>query len=166
MPGDLGGDMEMSKKVKDLVIPLSEYPHMPYWASLKEAIVQLNVAYESGHHAVLVFDEAYKLVGMLLQKEILRGLEPKFAQHYEEGVPIAWDDLLKSGSEKRLAQPIKEFMSDVTAKIDAQDSILKVSHIMLQKDAYLLPVIEGEKLIGVVRMGDLFHEITKIMLEP
>lgn len=158
--------MEMSKKVKDLVIPLSEYPHMPYWASLKEAIVQLNVAYESGHHAVLVFDEAYKLVGMLLQKEILRGLEPKFAQHYEEGVPIAWDDLLKSGSEKRLAQPIKEFMSDVTAKIDAQDSILKVSHIMLQKDAYLLPVIEGEKLIGVVRMGDLFHEITKIMLEP
>jgi CBS-domain-containing membrane protein len=124
------------------------------------------VAYESGHHAVLVFDEAYKLVGMLLQKEILRGLEPKFAQHYEEGVPIAWDDLLKSGSEKRLAQPIKEFMSDVTAKIDAQDSILKVSHIMLQKDAYLLPVIEGEKLIGVVRMGDLFHEITKIMLEP
>jgi predicted transcriptional regulator len=57
-------------------------------------------------------------------------------------------------------------MSEVTAKIDAEDSILKVSHIMLQKDAYLLPVIEGEKLIGVVRMGDLFHEITKTMLEP
>jgi CBS domain-containing protein len=150
--------METSKKVKDLVIPLSEYPHMPYWATLKEAIVQLNVAYETGHHTVLV--------GMLLQKDILRGLEPKFAQHYEEGVPIAWDDLLKSGSEKRLAQPIKEFMSEVTAKIDAEDSILKVSHIMLQKDAYLLPVMEREKLIGVVRMGDLFHEITKIMLEP
>ena len=158
--------METSKKVKDLVIPLSEYPHMPYWASLKEAIVQLNVAYETGHHTVLVFDEAYKLVGMLLQKDILRGLEPKFAQHYEAGVPIAWDDLLKSGSEKRLAKPIKEFMSEVTAKVDAGDSILKVSHIMLQKNTYLLPVTEGEKLIGVVRMGDLFHEITKRMLEP
>ena len=158
--------METSKKVKDLVIPLSEYPHMPYWATLKEAIVQLNVAYETGHHTVLVFDEAYKLVGMLLQKDILRGLEPKFAKHYEAGVPIAWDDLLKSGSQKRLDQPIKEFMSEVTAKIEAQDSILKASHIMLQKDTYLLPVTEGEKLIGVVRMGDLFHEITKIMLEP
>ena len=158
--------METSKTVKDLVIPLSEYPHMPYWATLKEAIVQLNVAYETGHHTVLVFDEAYKLVGMLLQKDILRGLEPKFAQHHEAGVPIAWDDLLKSGGEKRLSQPIKEFMSEVTAKIDAQDSILKASHIMLQKDAYLLPVMEAEKLIGVVRMGDLFHEITNIMLEP
>jgi len=157
--------METSKKVKDLIIPISDYPHIPYWGTLKEAIVQLNVAYDTGHHTVLVFDEAYKLVGMLLQKDILRGLEPKFAQHYEEGVPIAWDDMLKSGSEKRLARPINEFMSEVTALIDAEDSILKASHIMLQKDAYLLPVMEENKLVGVVRMGDLFHEITNIVLE-
>ena len=153
------------KKVRDLVIPLSDYPHMPYWGTLKEAIVQLNVAYETGHHTVLVFDEAYKLVGMLSQKDILRGLEPRFAQHYEDGVPIAWDDLLRSGSEKRLVQSIKEFMSEITAKTDAQDSILKASHIMLQKEAYLLPVMEGDKLIGVVRMGELFQEITKAVLE-
>jgi CBS-domain-containing membrane protein len=156
--------MESIKKVKDLVIPLSEYPHMPYWATLKEAIVQLNVAHETGHHTVLVFDEAYKLVGMLLQKDILKGLVPKFAQHHEEGVPIAWDDLLKAGSERRLSRPIKEFMSEVVARLDADDSILKASHILLHNDAYLLPVIDKKKLIGVVRMGDLFHEITNAIL--
>ena len=156
--------MGQSKKARDLAIPISDYPHMPYWASLKEAIVQLNVAYDTGHHTVLVFDEAYKLVGMLLQKDILRGLEPKFAKHHEDGVPIAWDDLLKAGSEKRLARPIKEFMSQAAVKVDAEDSILKASHIMLEKDAYLLPVMEGEKLIGVIRMGDLFHEITNAVL--
>jgi CBS domain-containing protein len=156
--------MDATKRVKDLVIPLSEYPHMPYWATLKEAIVQLNVAYETGHHTVLVFDEAYKLVGMLTQKDILKGLEPKFAQHYEKGVHIAWDDLLKAGSEKRLAQAIKDFMSAVKAKIDAQDSILKASHIMLQNDMVLIPVMEGEKLKGVVSMGDVFREITNAVL--
>jgi CBS domain-containing protein len=156
--------MEAKKKIKDLVIPLSHYPHMPYWGTLKEAIVQLNVAYETGHHTVLVFDEAYKLVGMLLEKDILKGLEPKFAQHYEEGVPIAWEDLLKSGIEKKLSLPISEYMSEVPAKIDGEDSLLKASHIMLQMDAYLLPVMEGDKLIGVVRMGDLFHEITSAVL--
>lgn len=156
--------MEAKKKLKDLIIPLSEYPHMPYWGTLREAIVQLNVAYETGHHAVLVFDEAYKLVGMLLQKDILKGLEPKFAQHYEDGVPIFWDDLLKTGSEKQLARPVKEFMSEVKAMIDVEDSILKASHIMLQEDTYLLPVMEGDKLIGVLRMGDLFHDITKAVL--
>ena len=157
--------MEAKKTVKDLVIPLSEYPHMPYWATLREAIAQLNVAFATGHHTVLVFDEAYKLVGMLLERDILKGLEPKFAQHHEEGVPILWDDLLKSGSEKQLALPIKEFMSGVVAKLDAEDNILKASHIMLQNDAYLLPVMEGEKLIGVVRMGDLFHNITSAVLK-
>lgn len=156
--------METSKKVKDLVIPLSEYPHMPYWGTLKEAIVQLNVAYETGHHTVLVFDEAYKLMGMLLQKDILRGLEPKFAQHYEDGVPMAWENLLRSGAEQRLESSVKDFMSEVIAKLDGNDNILKASHIMLQEDAYLLPVMEGDKLIGVVRMGDLFHEITNAVL--
>ncbi len=157
--------MQTEKRVKDLVIPLSDYPHMPYWGTLKEAIVQLNVAFRSGHDTVLVFDEAYKLVGMLRQRDILKGLEPKFARHYEEGVPIFWDDLLKSGSEKRLARPIKEFMSEATATIDAEDSILKASHIMLIEDTYLLPVVEGGKLIGVVNMGDLFHEITNAVLK-
>ena len=138
---------------------------MPYWGTLREAIAQLNVAYETGHHTVLVFDEAYKLVGMLLQRDMLKGLEPKFAQHYEDGVPIRWDSLLESGSEPRLARPIKEFMSEVKGMVDAEDNILKASHIMIHEDAYLLPVMEGGKLIGVVRMGDVFHEITSAVLK-
>jgi predicted transcriptional regulator len=156
--------MEAKKRIKDMVIPLSEYPHIPYWGTLREAIVQFNAAYEIGHHAVLVFDEAYKLVGILLQKDVLKGLEPKFAQHYEDGVPIFWDELLQTGSEKRLSRPVKEFMSEVTATIDIDDSILKASHIMLQEDNDLLPVMEGDKLIGVLRMDELFHDLTSTVL--
>jgi len=154
-----------TKKVKDLVIPLSEYPHMPYWGTLREAIAQLNVAFETGHHTVLVFDEAYKLVGMLLEKDILRGLEPRFAEHYKEGVPILWDQLLKSGVEKQLDRPIKEFMSDAKATVEVEDKILKASHIMVHENLYLLPVMEEDRLIGVVRMGDILHAITNAVLE-
>lgn len=153
------------KKVKDLVIPLTDYPHIPYWGTLREAIAQLNVSYETGHHTVLVFDEAYKLVGMLLEKDMLQGLEPKFAQHYENGVPILWDEILKSGAEERLGRPIKEFMSKVKSTIDAEDKVLKASHIMLHDNVFLLPVMEGDKLVGAVRMGDVLHEITNALLE-
>ena len=157
--------MVREKRVKDLVIPLTEYPHMPYWGTLKEAIVQLNVVFETGHSTVLVFDEAYEFVGILLQRDILKGLEPKFARHLKEEFPVSWDDLLKSESQKRLTRPVKEFMSGVAATVDAEDSILQASHIMLREDAYLLPVMEGSKLIGIVRMGDLFHEITNAVLK-
>jgi CBS-domain-containing membrane protein len=153
------------KTLKDLIIPLSNYPHMPYWGTLREAVAQLNVAYETGHHTVLVFDEAYKLVGMLSQKDMLRGLVPKFARHSGEGVPIFWDDLLEAGSENRLTLPIKEFMSKVSATAEAADSILKGAHMLLQENAYLLPVMEEGKLVGVARMGDIFHEITNAVLQ-
>lgn len=157
--------MVREKRVKDLVIPLTNYPHMPYWGTLKEAIVQLNVVYETGHGTVLVFDEAYEFVGILLQRDILKGLEPKFARHLKEEIPVSWDDLLKSESQTRLTRPVKEFMSGVAATVDAKDSILQASHIMLREDAYLLPVMEGSKVIGIVRMGDLFHEITNAVLK-
>ena len=157
--------MEAKEKIKDLVIPLSDYPHMPYWGTIKEAIVQLNVARETGHNTILVFDEAYKLVGVLSQKDILKGLLPKFTQHYEDGVPIFWNELLKTGSEKQLARPIKDYMSGVKATIDAEESILKASHIMLHEDTYLLPVMERENLIGVLRMDELFHDITSTVLK-
>lgn len=156
---------EKHKSLKDLIIPLSDYPHMPYWGTLREAVAQLNVAYETGHHTVLVFDEAYKLVGMLSQKDILRGLVPKFAEHYADGVPIFWDDLLESGGEKRLNLPIKDFMSAVKTTGNTDDSVLKAAHVLLQENTYLLPVMENGKLIGVVRMGDVFHEITNAVLK-
>jgi CBS domain-containing protein len=181
------------KKVKDLVISLSEYPHMQYSGTLREAIAKLNEAYETGHHTVLVFDED-KLVGMLSEKDMLKGLDPKFASHYEEGVPMFWDSLLesKSGNEERLARPVKEILLADLAKadfegvvypsilnvwhhekagltfhtvtIDAEGNILKAAHIMLQEQVYILPVVEKGKLIGVVRMGDLFHEISQFVL--
>jgi CBS-domain-containing membrane protein len=153
------------KTLKDFVISLSDYPHMPYWGTLREAVAQLNVAYETGHHTVLVFDEAYRLVGMLSQRDILKGLVPKFADHYQEGVPIFWDDLLSAGSEQRLAAPIQESMSPANATGDAADSVLKAVHLMLQEQLFLLPVSENGKIVGVVRMGDLFHEITNVALK-
>ena len=153
------------KRVMDLIIPLTDYPHMPYWGTVREAIVQLNVSYETGHHMILVFDEAYKLAGMLLQKDILKAISTKLGESDEENIPISWDDMLKTGSEKRLALPVKEFMSEATASIDGKESILMASHIMLKETTYVLPVTEGERLIGVVRMEDLFHEITNTMLK-
>jgi hypothetical protein len=36
---------------------------------------------------------------------------------------------------------------------------------MVHENLYLLPVMEGDKLIGVIRMGDVLHAITSAVLE-
>lgn len=160
---------KMEKKVRDLVIPLADYPHMPYWASLKEAVVQLTLAQqgrgpEERRRKVLVFDEAYKLLGILTQRDILRGVEPKFARDMKEGGSPLWEDLFSTASQQQAKKPIKEFMAPVGSTIQADDGLLKASHVMVQESVDLVPVMDGGKVLGVVRLDDVFREISKTIL--
>ncbi len=157
-------DARQEKTVRDLLIPLTDYPHMPYWASLKEAMVQLTLA-QGGLSAgerrrtVLVFDEAYKLQGILTQRDILRGIEPRFAQAQGKSADILWEDVLTAGARERSRKPIGDFMSPAGRSVEAGEGLLQASHAMLQEGLDLLPVVEGRKVLGVVRLDDLFQEI-------
>lgn len=153
------------KKLKELIIPLTDYPHMPHWATLEEAMVLLNFSYETGHDTVLAFDEFYKLVGVLHQREILRGIQPKLVEISPGGAPIQWQDLMASADPKQLKKPIRDFMSPFDIIVDVEDHILKVAHLMLQHNIGLLPVTESGKVVGVVRMHDIFHEITGFIIK-
>lgn len=156
--------MPETKDLRDLLISITEYPHMPYWATLREAIAQLNVAYETGHHTVLVFDEAYSLLGLLHQSEILKGVRPEYAELCPPDVQIKWEDLVESAT-TQLERPIKEFMSPFDVTVDINDHLLKVAHLMINNNIGILPVMESDKIVGVIRMHDLFYEVTKYILK-
>jgi CBS domain-containing protein len=158
------------KHLKDLVIPLSRYPHMPYWATLKEALVQLALAQKDlslgdRRRTVLVFDEAYRLKGMLTQRNILSGIEPKFSEKVAEGYHMEWQDLFNKPNQEQLAKPISDFMSPVKATVSVDDSLLKASHIMISQGLGLMPVMDGDKVAGVVRLQDIFMELGLSILE-
>ena len=75
--------MSNGKAVKDVMIGVFEYPHVPYWFSISQAIRIVRVSFLEAKKcpdpmAVLVFDEKYNLMGTLTLKDILRGLEPRF----------------------------------------------------------------------------------------
>lgn len=156
--------MPETKNLRDLVISITEYPHMPYWATLREAIAQLNVAYETGHHTVLVFDEAYSLLGLLHQRDILMGVRPEYAELCPPDVQIKWEDLVESAT-TQLVRPIKEFMTAFDVTVEMDDHLLKVAHLMVNNNIGILPVKESDKIVGVIRMHDLFYEVTKFILK-
>lgn len=156
--------MSEQKKIRDLFISIAEYPHMPYWSTLKEAIVQLNVAYGTGHHTVLVFDEAYRLKGLLHQSDLLKGARPEYAELCPPDVEIKWEDLETSAA-KQLDRPIEEFMSPFDVAAGVEDHLLKAVHLMINNNINVLPVRESGKIVGVLRMHDLFHEITEFLLK-
>jgi CBS domain-containing protein len=156
--------MMREKNLRELTLPLSECPLMPHWGTLKEAIVQLNVARETGHDAIMVFDEAYHLVGILSQRDILKELDASRGRFDEKGLPASWDHQLRAETAERLSRPVKDFMVRATATLDVSDTILDASRVMLREGATLLPVMEAGRAFGVVRLGDLFYQITNAIL--
>jgi CBS-domain-containing membrane protein len=154
-----------SRKINEMIIPLNRYPHMPYWGTLKEAIVQLNLTYDTGYHTVLVIDENQKLAGLLTQKDIFFKMIPALSAGHNKNEPLTWDHLLDEGTRLRLDLPIKEFMSKPKAFAFLGDGVLKSGHAMLEKNLFFLPVLREDGLVlGVVLMEDVFHEITNEVL--
>ena len=133
-----------SIRVKDLMVPLSEYAVVHSEATLAEALDELEKAQEQfdksryRHRAILVCDKkTSKVIGKLSQLDVIRSLEPKYEQFMEEktfpktgmshfgfspkfmkGILDQyqlWYEPLKDICEKAGKQKVKEIMHTLTA---------------------------------------------------
>lgn len=170
--------MEINKKSGDLKIDIFDYPHVPYWFTLKQAIVMISKSMlESGKcfHplAILVFDEKYNLMGMLTMKDVLKGLEPKFltsstkAQGYTEStesLAVVWDSLISDKSRELAERPVSDVMVRIEGHVSSGDPVTKAAYLMLRQNTMILPVIDNGKIVGIIRMKEVFEEIAKAVL--
>lgn len=172
--------MSQNKAVKDLMVDVFEFPHIPYWFSIKQAIGIMKKTLLEGEKCVrpvvmLVFDEKYNLVGTLTHINILKGLEPKFlkpvtkAEVHEESevdLSVIWDTLFSTESKKLSEKPVSEVMVPSKLFVEQDDPITKAAYLMLHNDLILLPVLENKKkLVGVVRMIEVFDELSNAILK-
>jgi CBS domain-containing protein len=166
--------MPDEKQVKDLMIPLEDYPHIPSWFSLRQAMAIVReeaVEFENTFElrAVLVFDEKYQLMGILTLRDIIKGLEPRFLHesglvNADPSLMIRMADLFDPGLTEASLKPVSEVMSPIKVTIQGNDSIAKAVFLMIKEDVGLMPVIQDDKVIGMIRLSDLFQEISKMVL--
>lgn len=170
--------MLKGKLVKDVMFDVFDYPHIPYWFSIRQAIGIIKKSLLSGdkcHNpmAVLVFDEKYNLLGTVTLKDILKGLEPKFlkpskkAQVHEEdesGLSVLWDTLFKE-SREAAERPVSEVMVPTKLFVKPEDPLTKAAYLMIHNEMALLPVLEDKKkFVGLVRMVEVFNEISDAVM--
>lgn len=166
-------------KIKDIMIDIFDYPHMPYWFTLKQAIGIVNIALTNAKEqfeplAILVFDEKYNLLGILGLRDIIKGLEPNFlkpitsAQVYDEdesGLALLWEPLFDKGSDKISERPVSEVMVPAKYHVNPDDPVTKAAYLMIRNDLVLLPVLEdNKKLVGLIRMKEIFNVLSKAIL--
>lgn len=166
----------------DIMIPLEQYPHIPYWFSLRQAVAEMEKSEldidgrKSLPRALLVFDEKYALLGIARRRDILKGLEPRFMQQssptQRKFFDVDIDDsLLDLSSDKALEkmkemaeQPVSDCMRPIEATVNDTDSLFKVIYVLIKHDLNLVPVLRRAKVVGVVRSVDVFREVAKVIL--
>lgn len=172
--------------VKDLMIPLSEYATVHEDATLYEAVLALEKAQEQfdpkrhRHRAILVLDGDKKVVGKLSMLDVVKSLEPKYAEMGDIG-PLSrggfspqflksmlerfalWDQPLLDICAKAARVKVKDFMYTPAEGeyVDEKASLGEAVHMLVMGHHQSLLVTRDKEIVGILRLADLFEEICR-----
>jgi CBS domain-containing protein len=157
--------MTAQTTVREIMVDVFEYPHIPYWFTLRQAAgIIRNTLLGGEKHVyplvVLVFDEKYNLVGLANLREIMRGLEPLWA-----GAGAAAASGTTAGVKPASEAPIATVMRPAQNFVEPGASVADAARLIVEHGLDLVPVLEDrKKLIGVVRWQEVFQECSRAAL--
>jgi CBS domain-containing protein len=163
--------------VNEVMVPLTGYPHILETATLRDAFVVLHEAFDQGrrYRHILVLDEHQRLVGLLGLRDIMRGLFPAYLrtkEHARHEAPIPdfpaltliWQETCDTQCKEAAKNPVKGFMDKIRATIKPDSPLTMAAYLMVINDISMLPVVDNGKLVGVIRMIDVFNHAAGVVL--
>lgn len=108
-------------------------------------------------------------MGILTLRDIITGLEPKFLQEtslikMDPSLTVLLGDFFGPKMKEQSQRAVSEVMSPIKVTVNAEDPITKPLYLMVKENIGLIPVMQGGKVAGMLRLSDLFGEISKIVL--
>lgn len=178
-----------TKLIKELMVPLEEYATVSEDATLMEAVAALKQSQavfdqnKYRHRAILIYDKYQRIVGKVSMLSILMGLEPKYDQMLSDKGPAhlgftrkfqktmieqlrLWEDPLEHLCEKGAQIKVKSFMTPLKEGefIELQASLNEAIHQLVLGHHQSLMVTENDKVIGVLRLTDVFDVVAEAIL--
>ena len=177
-------------RVKELMVPLSEYATVPEGSTLFDAVLALEKAQEEfdhtkyRHRGVVILDKANRVIGKLSQLDVLRALEPKdensrevselsqfgFSTNYIHKLrklrqlkAAPMKDLCSKASKLR----VEDFMQTPTeGEIIHEEAYLDMAIMQLVAGQHSsLLVTRNKDIIGILRKTDAFAAVFHTMKE-
>ncbi|MDY6879319.1 MAG: CBS domain-containing protein [Desulfatiglans sp.] len=170
--------------VKDLMVPLEEYPTVSQDATLYDAVLALEKAQEEfdktryRHRAILVFDETKHIIGKISQMDVIIGLEPKYQEIGEKKMITRsgfspqflksileqyslWDAPLDQICRKASKLKVKDFMYTPSEREYVKESATlgEAIHQLVMGHHHSLLVTRGDDIVGILRLTDVFKEV-------
>ncbi len=160
------------KRVGEIMIPIDAYPHIPYWFTLRQALIvfskaklEINNTF-SLPRAILIFDKEYKFLGMVRRRDILRELDI--------GAPVKDSDKIKDESfflelaenlKEKAKEQIQKVLRPINETVDYEEYVTEAIYKMVDDEISLLPVIKDGRVVGVVRTVEMLEEVSNLVIE-
>jgi len=178
-----------SYKVKELMVPVSEYAFVSEDTTLFEAVKALDASQKEftegryPHRGILILDNNKKVIGKLGLLGILRALEPRYFEMQDRKglknlgfskqfmksmletyrfLDGAMDNICKKAGETK----VSEFVVPPSGSefVDMEDSLNEAIHqlVMGQHQSLLVTDKQGD-IVGILRLTDVFSTICQSM---
>lgn len=177
-----------SIKVKEMMIPLSEYVTVSEDTNLYDAIMALEAARENfdetryPHRAILTLDADGNVVGKVSMLSLLSALEPKYDQIADPEIISRsginpeflrsmvekyslWEKPLEDICAKAVGKKVKNFMYKPTEGeyIEENSTLNEAIHLLVVgHHQSLLVTKEDDKISGVLRLTDVISHVCEL----
>ena len=176
--------------VGDLMVPLEEYTVVSEETTLYDAVMALEKAleeldrkrYKYLHRAILVYNKDKKIVGKVTHLDVLRALEPKykamgdmktlslagfspqFLRSMMESFHLC-DKSFRDMCSRAANTKVKDIMSTPSEGeyVGEETALCEAIHMLVMGSHHSLLVTRDGKIIGVLRLTDVFKEVFQMM---
>ncbi|MCB2231486.1 hypothetical protein KQH82_12280 [bacterium] len=176
------------KSVQDIMVPLDACAVVSEEATFGDIFLALEEAQQHippgrpPYQTVLVTDRRRRVVGKIGQLSLLRALEPKFNVLADlEAVPGAgvneqflssimdhyefYQDRLSELCRAAMNIPAGSIMHPISESVEADMSLNEAIHKLVTWEALSVPVRRDGDVVGLLRLVDLFAELSRTVLE-
>ena len=160
------------KRVGDIMKPIEEYARVTANSTVKDAILVLKQSFcpddssQCRHRTILVSDDGGTPVGVLTFSTLIKTVEPRFMKVDQWAVPVFWEGLFTERCREEAQKKVGDIMIPIRfISLDAEDSMIKAVHAMLKHKLGSLPVLKDNTVVGMVRVTEIFHEISDMVAD-
>ncbi len=176
------------KRVKDVMIPLEDYPLVSQNKSLYEAMLMLNEAQKNlkpnmrPPRALLVIDDEGKIIGKLGHLAMLKAFEPKY-KNFEDMDKLTraelssdfissirnymelWQHDIYDTCQLAQATKVSDIMKPIDQHIDVNETLYDAVHKIIMWQTISILVTDGNGIVGIIRLTDIYDEVSQYVIK-
>jgi CBS domain-containing protein len=154
----------MSLKARDIMDPITHTLH-PNSLIVEAARIfkEANAGRRQRVFGIVVIDDDNRLVGMLSMYDILPLLNPRQAHILKEMNDVEVEDYLYEACRKASPVQVGDIMTKNVISVTPETHLLSILDTMIKKHIRRIPVLENEKVIGIVYLSKVFNYLVDRM---